>query len=199
MSDVDKSGAGGGGYVIVALITAGVVYALMSQTKPVQAVPSASSYPTQEAAPVPVVTPAPIPRPLATPKMPPLPTHRYASVEGSTYYYGAAVSEDERKSGKQAPDMLAFWYLGKDAEGRDLIQDVVNGSPRGVSNCSRPCRVIHDSNGTTVGFDSGSIIGAAFDDAQRGFLRKHSFPKPAPEPDYPWPNDPAVPAPETSN
>lgn len=124
--------------------------------------------------------------------------HFYDSVEGLTYYYGAAVSEEQRKSGKRAPDMLAFWYLGRDGEGRDLILDVVNGSPRSISSCSRPCKVIHDSYGTTIGFDSGSIIGAAFSDAQRGFLRKHSFPKPSPEPNYPWPGDRLVPEPEPS-
>ena len=197
MSDVDKKEERGCGYVLVAMVTAGVVYALMSQTKPVQAIPIVSSSPPQ--VPVPMPSVAPIPLPLVTPTTPPKPVHIYDSVEGSTYYYGAAVSEAQRKLGKRAPDMLAFWSLGRDGEGRDLIQEVVNGSPRGISSCSRPCKVIHDSNGTTVGFDPGSIIGAAFFDAQRGFLRKHFIPKPAPEPDYPWPGEPVVPASATPN
>lgn len=189
-SGQDKSNAGG--YILVALVTAAVVYSCTATSNESRsptsysAQPLALSEPTGSALPLATQT---APTTLA----PPRPMKHYDAVEGTTYYYNAGITEEERKKGKQAPDTLAFWYLGKDAEGRDMIQDVVNGVGSAISVCARPCRIIHE-NGRDVGFDEGSIIGAAFSDAQRGFLKKHVF---AGSRQGPWSNyrtDPTAPS-----
>ena len=202
MSDVEKNETKLGGYVLVALIAAAVVHFWVDQTKAIPPVPLVSTSPppiaaTTEATFAPPQPPLPV---MAT-MPPPKPEHSYVSVEGTTYYYSAAVSDEQSKTGKRAPDMLAFWYLGRDSKGQDLILNIENGTGQGLSSCLRPCKAIHYSNGQTVGFDPDSVIGAAFADAQHGFMKKHIYPKQKvePEPDYPWPNDPAVPAPATPN
>lgn len=181
MGDGDKKEAGFGGYVLVALITAAVVFTYTNQTKPVQAIPMVStSLPPESVSKAPAVpTPQPMPVVPATP--PSKPAHFFDSVEGSTYYYGRAVSDEERKMGKRAPEMIAFWYLGRDEQGRDVLQNVTSGRTNGLNTCARPCKVIHQNNGTAVGFDTDSIIGAAFADAQRGFLKKHLTPSASPK------------------
>lgn len=173
-----------GGYVIVALITGLVVYSCTSNDKGSTAPPPAPAYVTPSPfAPSPTQAPVPVLAEPPTPKT----TRRYDSAEGFTYYYSAAVTEDESKTGKVAPDMVAFWYLGRDFEGRDQIQRAsADGSGR-IANCARPCKVIHYSDGTVVGFDERSIIGAAFSDAQLGFLKKKPPPRPQSEPQpKPW-------------
>lgn len=200
MSDEGRNGSQVGGYIVVALITAGIVYSCTKpdsrvQSLPIAAAPLAPQIPSTE-----TVLPTPLPSSTFIPIE--KPTHFYDSVEGSTYYYGMALSEDERKSGKRAPDMVAFWYLGRDSQGRDVLKNVTSGGSSGPTTCARPCKVIHRNDGSVVGFDSGSIIGAAFADAQHGFLKKHSLPKPKyvpeAEQDYPWPGDPVVPAPTST-
>ena len=176
------------------LLAAGIVYSCTDKEKHSSAAAAAvqPAYILPQK-PVPSDTPSQTPAPLPAPK----PVHYYDSAEGSTYYYGAVLSEEERKAGKRAPTMVAFWYLGRDDQGRDRIQQVQNGTGFSISTCLRPCKVIHHGDGTVVGFDSGSIIGAAFYDAQHGFLKKHAVPKRELESEVPWPGDPVSPAQES--
>ena len=106
----------------------------------------------------------------------PPPAHNYDAVEGSIYYYGAAVTEEQRKTGKQAPDMVAFRYLGRDNQGHDTLQRAGRDGDRSTITCARPCKVIHYASGATVGFDEGSVVGAAMADAQHGRLKKYTPP-----------------------
>ena len=199
MSNVGNGETKFGGYALVALVTAGAVYALTSQSQPAAPPPlvATSIEPAAGSNAAPVATAVPMPMP--TPLPPPVPAHFYDSHEGTTYYYGRAVSEEERKTGKRAPDMLAFRYLGRNDQGLDVLENVTSGGSADPNTCARPCKVIHQPDGKTIGFDTDSIIGAAFADAQRGYLKKFIVPKPKAEADYPWPNDPRVPAPDSSN
>ena len=175
MDEGKQSGAGLGGYVVVALITAAVVYSCTKNEK------SANLSPTTVAVPeMPLVTataapPSPSAQP-ETPAIPPPPAHNYDAVEGSIYYYGAAVTEEQRKTGKQAPDMVAFRYLGRDNQGHDTLQRAGSDGDRSTITCARPCKVIHYASGATVGFDEGSVVGAAMADAQHGRLKKYTPP-----------------------
>lgn len=161
-----------GGYILVALIAGGVVYSCTDKRES----PSTAAAPQIQTA---IPSASPVAQAATAPSPPPIPkpTPRYDSAEQRTYYYGAAVSDEERKTGKRAPDMLGFWYLGRDDEGRDRLQRVLNGQGRMVITCLRPCKVIHYSDGSTIGFDEGSVIGSAFSDAAHGFLKVHAEPK----------------------
>lgn len=178
VSDSEKDANGVWGYVIVAVVSGAIVYSFTRPEEPAKAVPPAVStiVSPPPVAPIVSATPSPISDPLTIP--PPAPAHFYDAVEGSTYFYAAAVSEDERKSGKRAPDMLAFRYLGRDEDGKDRVQRVIRGTGQWVSTCARPCKVIHSSDGGMIAFDTGSIIGAVFSDAKNGFLKRYRPPQP---------------------
>lgn len=154
--------------------------------------------PASEPTTAPTVSPSMSPMP-PSPVVPPRPSHMYDAVEGRLYYYGKAVSEEDRKRGKNAPDMLAFRYLGRTEDGGDRVQFMENGRVVSTSTCSRPCKIIHYDDGSAVGFSESSIIGAVFLDAQRGFLKPYSPPAPKVTPvpsDEPWLRDPiTTPAP----
>lgn len=180
MSETER---GLGGYVVVALITAGVVYSCTSEGNE----RSAAIPPPAPVMLTPTVAPSPtIAKVMQSPKPEAQPVHLYESAEGATYYYSAAVTEEQRKTGKVAPDMIAFWYLGRDDAGRDRIQRVIKGAGGLIAKCARPCKVIHYSDGSTVGFNEQSIIGGAFVDAQRGFLKRKPLPAPVATPTS-WP------------
>ena len=178
MSDDDKDDSRISGYIVVALVTAGLVYFGTKQESRVQPQPISVTTSSPQIPSTETVLPTPQPSstfvPVAKPK------HFYESLEGSTYYYGAAVTEEELKTGKSAPDMLAFWYLGRDPQGRDTVQRIINGKAASVITCSRPCKIIHYPDGSTIGYDEGSVIGGVFSDASRGFLKKHARPAPLP-------------------
>ena len=95
-------------------------------------------------------------------------SHNYDEKDGVFYSYIAAVSEDERKQGKRAGTAVTFAYLGV-TDGKHILARVrPNGAILGRSSCREPCRVITYDDGTQIGFDKGSVIGAAFDDAIAG-------------------------------
>lgn len=168
------------GCAVWLLIIAATVYACTpkdkdtsSKLEPVVLAADAAADPTAIAAPTPPPSPVVV--------EPPKPQHYYEAVEGSIYYYSAEVTEEQRKTGKRAPDMLAFRYLGRDDEGRDQVQFISGGEVLSVSSCARPCRAIHRDDGSVIGYDERSIIGAVFADSSRGFLKPYK-PKPKPSP-----------------
>jgi hypothetical protein len=109
--------------------------------------------------------------------------HRYDEERSGTYYYIASVSEDDRKKGKATGDVVGFRYLGKNAKGEHVLQQVANdGTPLSKSYCSEPCRIIHSGN-DLLGFNTESIIGAAFLDAMNGLLKP--YPASGSASDYP--------------
>lgn len=100
------------------------------------------------------------------------PTHNYDDEEAGTYFYVAAVSEEDRKKGKVAGDVVGFQYIGKNDKNQNMIRSISeDGSTISKAYCSDPCRIIRYSDGERVAFNPESIIGAAFQDVMNGFLR----------------------------
>jgi hypothetical protein len=108
---------------------------------------------------------------------------RYESREGNSYLYVAAVSEEERKRGKSAGDVVIFQYLGM----RDGVHRLASlddaGARIALSECASPCKVIKRTmrSGAVdrLGFNPESIIGSAFLDAINGHLKAVPDPPPA--------------------
>lgn len=122
---------------------------------------------------------------------PPPPPHNYSDKEGSTYYYVAVVSEEEAKTGKAAGDVASFRYGGKDDDGAHIVFGYGTRYT-----CSIPCKIIKTSDGRRLAYNEGSIIGAVFQDATRGYLKAPPKPKPQQVKQEPWTgyqNDPIVP------
>lgn len=122
--------------------------------------------------PVPTVysTPTDAPSPIPTPTVPARPSHYYDAKDGALYSYIAAISEDERKAGKGAGDVLTYAYLGKRDGKHVLVRVTADGRPLEEAYCGAPCRVITFGDGRQFGFTEGSVIGAAFADAIAGRL-----------------------------
>jgi hypothetical protein len=99
----------------------------------------------------------------------------YDEKEGDTYLYVAAVSEEDRKAGRSAGNVVMFRYLGE-ANGTFRIASVgESGKQFGVSTCPRQCKVIKttwsDGSVRRLGYDPASVIGSAFEDAFNGHLQ----------------------------
>lgn len=129
------------------------------------------------------VSPEPTLHPTPTPQ--PSPAHNYDERDGVLYSYVAAISEEDRKSGKAAGDVINFAYLGEENGVHVLVQVRPNGSIASRSTCRKPCRVITRDDGSQVGYNENSIIGAAFADALAGRLQQAQY----------RPNQVATPAP----
>lgn len=132
-----------------------------------------------EPTPEPTATFAPVAYPTSAVR-----SHNYDEVEDSTYYYIAAVSEEERKQGKGAGSVSGFRYLGRNSDGNHILAAVSDsGAVSRYSRCPNKCVVIHFSDGDRTAYNTGSIIGAAFEDAIRGRLKRWVAPRPQ-EPVY---------------
>jgi hypothetical protein len=101
---------------------------------------------------------------------PPRPAHNYDARDGLIYSYIAAISEDERKAGKGAGDVISFAYLGRRNGKHTLAQVNSDGTILGYSSCAQPCTIITRSNGAQIAYNERSIIGGAFADALAGRL-----------------------------
>ncbi|AKM06123.1 hypothetical protein [Pelagerythrobacter marensis] len=132
--------------------------------------------PTDPVLPAPVIAPEPTAPPVQY--EPPRPSHYYDERDGVFYSYIAAVSEEDRKTGKVAGDVVTFAYLGENDGKHVLARVMPNGTITGRSSCRSPCRVITYEDGTQVGYNESSIIGAAFADALNGELEIASLVKP---------------------
>ncbi len=125
---------------------------------------------------------------IATPPKPQLPDHYYDERRGWTYYYIAAVSEDDQKSGRAVGNVSSFQYLGMNASGEHVLASLKpNGTVNYRAKCKKSCRIIDTDYGEKIAYSSGSIIGVAFQDAFRGKLRiadwaKDEVAKPLPAP-----------------
>ena len=103
---------------------------------------------------------------------PPMPRHNYDERDGSNYFYVAAVSEEDRKKGIAAGNVIVFQYLGLDDDGKHVLASIdTDGSIMNRARCASPCRIIQRDYGKPIAYSPGSIIGAAFEDAFRGKLR----------------------------
>src|SRR5690606_34602166 len=110
---------------------------------------------------------------------PPQPTHNYDAKDGPIYSYIAAISEDDRKAGKAAGDVVSFVYLGTEGERHVLASMGSGGAIVRRAYCSNPCRVITYEDGRQIEYTERSIIGGAFADAIAGRLEVLSL-KPLP-------------------
>jgi hypothetical protein len=139
---------------------------------------------TKEATPPPVIATTTTPTvpagnvatpTVAAPQPPPPPSHRYSFKEGDAYGYIAAVSEEDRKRGKAAGDVLMFRYAGFWDNEFHLEELNANGDIVGVDTCAKPCVAIKSYEGgqiDRVAYNPDSVIGAAFDDAMSGRLKR---------------------------
>jgi hypothetical protein len=110
----------------------------------------------------------------------------YVEEEDGIYSYIAAVSEEDKKRGKAAGDVLLFVFRGV-SNGKYLISQVDDsGNTITDSECGKPCRVIKTYYGQTVvrrEFTPESVIGSAFEDALNGRMKvKRAAAPPPPQP-----------------
>jgi hypothetical protein len=115
---------------------------------------------------------------------PAAPAHRYdfkdSDKYGAIYGYLGAISEEDQKRGVATPSVVRFRYTGfwEGAHHLQLIND--SGGTVETDECAVPCVVIKSTsyNGQVhrLGYSSQSIIGAAFEDAMNGQLRRSPAP-----------------------
>jgi hypothetical protein len=116
--------------------------------------------------PTPAVTPEPVVAPV------PQPSHRFDERRGDTYYYIAAVSEEDRKRGRAVGSVSSFQYLGKTDAGEHIVASLnSNGTVSYRAKCAVACKIIDTDYGEKIAFSPSSIIGAVFEDAFRGRLK----------------------------
>jgi len=127
--------------------------------------------PMSEASPVALsITETPALAPLPSPA--PVPDHNYDEERGWTYYYVAAVSDEDRKRGRVVGSVSAFQYLGQNDDGEHILASLgSNGTVNDRYKCAQSCRIIDTDYGEKLAYSPSSIIGAAFDDAFQGRLR----------------------------
>lgn len=121
---------------------------------------------TQKAAPA-------VPVPMASvPWRTPIPPN-YVDFDGKTYFYTLPLSEEQRKNGQGAPDILSIRYLGRNGQGEDIIAHLSKGGQILYKTyCKNPCRVIRYDDGSRIGFNEGTPIGEMHADANRGNLKE---------------------------
>jgi len=129
-----------------------------------------SQSPIPMPAPVePMSPPVPYPRSVPTPPV----QHNYDFREGSAYGYVAGLSEEERRTGRAAGDVLMFRYRGMQ-NGRHVVEQLTpDGRSAGMSSCADPCHAIRSGSGSNVhltAYNPASIIGSVFEDAIAGRL-----------------------------
>lgn len=95
----------------------------------------------------------------------------YDEEEDGTYFYVAAVSEEEEKEGKAVGSVVAYNYVGKNDKDQHVLLLVDNaGRTIRTSSCSEPCKIIRHNDGERTPYSPMSIIGSAFEDAINGKL-----------------------------
>jgi hypothetical protein len=99
------------------------------------------------------------------------PTPNYAEEKSGTYYYVGGVSDNDKAEGKAAGDVMAFRYLGKNAEGEHKVLFVDDdGSALITATCPDQCRIISASTGDKYPYDPQAMIGSVFEDVLAGRL-----------------------------
>lgn len=108
----------------------------------------------------------------ALPPPVPVPDHNYDEKRGWTYYYVAAISDEDRKRGRAVGSVSAFQYLGQNGDGEHILASLrSDGTVSYRAKCAKSCRIIDTDYGEKLAYSPSSIIGAAFDDAFRSRLR----------------------------
>lgn len=134
---------------------------------------------------VPQPTTDPLPAPIASAAV--KPTHRYGYRNGQDYGYVTAVSEEDRKRGVSAGDVVLYRYAGFYAGEDHLKYMSPTGSTVDYLRCARPCHAIEAQEPygqlRLIAFNADSVSGAAFQDAANGFLKAERIQRIQPPPD----------------
>lgn len=101
----------------------------------------------------------------------------YVMEENGQYGYERAISEDDKKAGRQTKSLLMVRYLGE-ANGTYTVQ-LKEGGGRQLSSCATPCEFVKiktyfmgtEVKNETVRAAEGSIIWGIMQDAQNGHLK----------------------------
>lgn len=119
------------------------------------------------------------------PAPPPVEKPNYSFVEDGVYGYVAGISEEEQKQGKAAGDVLLYRYAGM-FDGKLRLEHMdPAGNIVAVSECSRPCVAIKMWSSSGIkqfAYNPESVIGAAYEDALKGRLKRKTPPRALPPP-----------------
>ena len=126
--------------------------------------------------------------PLAIPAAAAIPPHRYGYRNGQDYGYVTAVSEEDRKRGVSAGDVVLYRYAGFYAGEDHLKYMSPTGSALDYLRCARPCHAIEAQEPygqlRLIAFNADSIAGGAFQDAASGFLKAEKIQRAQPSPEF---------------
>ena len=104
----------------------------------------------------------------------------YVIEENGEYGYAPAVSEDDARAGRAAPEVTMVRYLGK-RDGRHVLRVQQGPSTYHEWACGSPCKLIKQRSvlaGTEVVsktflYTPGTVAAAMFDDAEAGALKPY--------------------------
>ena len=92
----------------------------------------------------------------------------YIYEEDGVYYYAAALTKEQKKSGRVAGDAVGYRYYGINNTGEYTL---FNPSKDEIVYCKMPCKVIRLQNGDRILNENGLLVSLPFRDAFRGYLR----------------------------
>lgn len=107
------------------------------------------------------------------------PTPNYSDQEGDRYFYVTEVSEDDKKKGKAAGDVVQYRFLGEKNGVLALEEVAENGHSIGRLECRRNCQIMKftsDGQVLRIPFGNSSIANAVMEDAINGFLKPVTAP-----------------------
>lgn len=109
------------------------------------------------------------------PAQPLPPAHRWEYREGDLYGYQTELSEEDKKAGKGASDVLMFRFLGKRG---DVYRLQAENGP--IFSCENPCEVVKATIAgqvvDRVTYNPDTVIGGAFEDAFNGQMEPAQAP-----------------------
>src|SRR3546814_14106231 len=81
---------------------------------------------------------------------PSVPDHNYDEKRGWTYYYVAAVSDEDRKKGRAAGSVVAYQYPGKNEAGQPVLAYMNNnGTVNNTASCENGRAESRESDGAS--------------------------------------------------
>jgi hypothetical protein len=107
---------------------------------------------------------------------PQAPQHNYKFRDGELYGYIGGISEEDQKKGIAAPPVIRFRYTGFWAGAQHLQVVDDNGAVTEIDECAVPCVAIkataYNGSVSRYGYTPDSVVGAAFQDAMNGLLKR---------------------------
>lgn len=107
-------------------------------------------------------------------------THFYSMKDGDEYGYEPALSEDQKRAGAIASNLVMIKFLGERKGHYQLLQSI-NEGVQIVFECDRPCSFLRartflngiEQSKERIRRAEGSILFYAFEDAMAGELEQH--------------------------